>query len=304
MLAANLANLGRIGVIYNKSIEQALVIFPALMAALITVGRRCAGRRGRQAGLQDRPQRPAALLGRASSRRRRSARPPTPRCATCRPTCTARPRRTIASVVRGARNYPCQEFPGKRAPTIQLCRDPKGYVPVGSNPWRGPPVPLRHADRRTAEHPAAQQVPVHPAAGATPIPGRRSVQLPPGVVPGPGPRPARAVPAAGAAERARAAAAPLPYYAPPDQVVPPYGGPPPPPYPPRQPPPPPPDAPCPGARGADAVGPAARRGGSAGQRPAHAPPTTRTASSSILPGELASSPPALTHWRPRRTGST
>ncbi|GAB4922742.1 hypothetical protein MAHJHV35_44340 [Mycobacterium avium subsp. hominissuis] len=33
------------------------------------------------------------------------------------------------STVRGARNYPCQEFPGKRAPTVQLCRDPKGYVP-------------------------------------------------------------------------------------------------------------------------------------------------------------------------------
>ncbi|MDT5129683.1 MAG: phospholipid/cholesterol/gamma-HCH transport system substrate-binding protein, partial [Mycobacterium sp.] len=38
MLAANLANVGRIGVIYRKSIEQALVIFPALLAALNTVG--------------------------------------------------------------------------------------------------------------------------------------------------------------------------------------------------------------------------------------------------------------------------
>ena len=38
VLAANLANFGRIGVIYSKSIEQALVIFPALMAALLTVG--------------------------------------------------------------------------------------------------------------------------------------------------------------------------------------------------------------------------------------------------------------------------
>ena len=38
VLAANLANFGRIGVIYRKSLEQALVIFPALMAALITVG--------------------------------------------------------------------------------------------------------------------------------------------------------------------------------------------------------------------------------------------------------------------------
>jgi len=38
VLAANLANFGRIGVIYRKSLEQSLVIFPALMAALLTVG--------------------------------------------------------------------------------------------------------------------------------------------------------------------------------------------------------------------------------------------------------------------------
>src|SRR5689334_17448000 len=38
MLAANLANAGRIGVIYRKSIEQALVILPALFSALLTVG--------------------------------------------------------------------------------------------------------------------------------------------------------------------------------------------------------------------------------------------------------------------------
>jgi phospholipid/cholesterol/gamma-HCH transport system substrate-binding protein len=36
MLAANLANLGRVGVIYHKSIEQLLVVLPALFAALIT----------------------------------------------------------------------------------------------------------------------------------------------------------------------------------------------------------------------------------------------------------------------------
>ena len=44
MLAANLANFGRIGVIYSKSLEQALVIFPALMAALVTVAGGVPGR--------------------------------------------------------------------------------------------------------------------------------------------------------------------------------------------------------------------------------------------------------------------
>jgi hypothetical protein len=32
--------------------------------------------------------------------------------------------------VRGARNYPCMEHPGKRAPTVQLCDDPIGFVPL------------------------------------------------------------------------------------------------------------------------------------------------------------------------------
>ena len=53
VLAANLANFGRVGVIYHKSIEQALVIFPALQASLLT-RRQPTSRRGRwQAGLQD-----------------------------------------------------------------------------------------------------------------------------------------------------------------------------------------------------------------------------------------------------------
>ena len=58
-----------------------------------------------------------------------------------------------AVVVRGARNYPCQEFPGKRAPTVQLCRDPPGYVPLGTNPWRGPPLPyLAPMDQQEDNH--------------------------------------------------------------------------------------------------------------------------------------------------------
>ncbi len=44
--------------------------------------------------------------------------------------------------VRGARNYPCMGHPGKRAPTVELCNDPKGFVPIairqhtlGPNPF-------------------------------------------------------------------------------------------------------------------------------------------------------------------------
>ncbi|MFZ2176278.1 MAG: virulence factor Mce, partial [Rhodococcus sp. (in: high G+C Gram-positive bacteria)] len=43
------------------------------------------------------------------------------------------------SVVRGARNLPCMEFPGRRAPTVEQCRT--GYQPLGNNPPNGPIMP-------------------------------------------------------------------------------------------------------------------------------------------------------------------
>jgi phospholipid/cholesterol/gamma-HCH transport system substrate-binding protein len=43
------------------------------------------------------------------------------------------------NVVRGARNYPCADVPGKRAATPTECRSNAPYVPVGTNPWYGDP---------------------------------------------------------------------------------------------------------------------------------------------------------------------
>src|SRR6202012_6187971 len=43
------------------------------------------------------------------------------------------------NVVRGARNYPCMDVPGKRAATPKECRSGKPYVPLGTNPWYGDP---------------------------------------------------------------------------------------------------------------------------------------------------------------------
>jgi phospholipid/cholesterol/gamma-HCH transport system substrate-binding protein len=54
------------------------------------------------------------------------------------------PQDTPANVVRGARNYPCVDVPGKRAATPRECRDPKPYVPLGTNPWYGDPNQLRN----------------------------------------------------------------------------------------------------------------------------------------------------------------
>lgn len=44
-----------------------------------------------------------------------------------------------ANAVRGARNLPCVDVPGKRAATPQDCRSGQPYVPQGTNPWYGDP---------------------------------------------------------------------------------------------------------------------------------------------------------------------
>src|SRR5271168_2065562 len=49
------------------------------------------------------------------------------------------PMDTPANSVRGSRNIPCADIPGKRAASPRECRDPKPYVPAGTNPWYGDP---------------------------------------------------------------------------------------------------------------------------------------------------------------------
>lgn len=299
VLAANLANFGRIGVIYRKSLEHSLVVFPALLAALNTVGTGLpadeGGKLDFKINLGDGPPCSVGFI------------PPTqirsPADTTLRELPTdmyCKTPQNDPSVVRGARNYPCQEFPGKRAPTIQLCRDPKGYVPIGSNPWRGPPVPVGTPieDGRNILPP--NKFPMIPPQ-VDPDPGPPSVQLPPGVAPGPGPAPHAPFPLPYPPNEVGPPPPPWPYFSPPDHVVPPYG---------RTPP-----APGPAPGHLHRVQPPARLDRRllrlarcllrcrwpADRRPR---PTTRTASSSIPQAGLVSSRPAPTHWRPQRTGST
>jgi phospholipid/cholesterol/gamma-HCH transport system substrate-binding protein len=52
------------------------------------------------------------------------------------------PQETPANAVRGSRNIPCVDVPGKRAATPRECRDPKPYEPAGTNPWYGDPNQL------------------------------------------------------------------------------------------------------------------------------------------------------------------
>src|SRR5690606_15547587 len=51
---------------------------------------------------------------------------------------------TQGNVVRGGRNYPCVDVPGKRAATPRECRSDEPYVPLGTNPWYGDPNQIRN----------------------------------------------------------------------------------------------------------------------------------------------------------------
>lgn len=54
------------------------------------------------------------------------------------------PKDTPANVVRGARNIPCADVPGKTAATPKECRSNEPYVPMGTNPWYGDPNQIRN----------------------------------------------------------------------------------------------------------------------------------------------------------------
>ncbi len=96
------------------------------------------------------------------------------------------PMETPANAVRGARNLPCVDVPGKRAATPRECRDPKPYVPLGTNPWYGDPNQIL-----TCPAPAARcDQPVKPGQvipapsvdnGLNPAPSDRVAGTPPPV---------------------------------------------------------------------------------------------------------------------------
>ncbi|WP_204801605.1 virulence factor Mce family protein [Mycobacterium riyadhense] len=187
-LAASLANLGRVGVIYHKTIEQLLVVFPALFAASTTSAGGAPQDEGAKLDfkldLNDPPPCNTGFLPPPLMR--------TPADESVREIPTdmyCKTAQNDPTDVRGARNYPCQEFPGKRAPTVALCRDPRGYVPIGTNPWRGPPIPYDTPVTNGLNILPPNHFPYIPP-GADPDPGIPIVgPPPPGVTPGPGPAP-------------------------------------------------------------------------------------------------------------------
>ena len=121
---------------YNKGLEQALVVFPQGASAL-QMGTVFEGEGLLHLGLSIN-QPPPCLTGFLPASEWRSpadtTTAPLPSGLYCKI-----PKDFQGNVVRGARNYPCADVPGKRAASPKECRSDEPYVPLGTNPWYGDP---------------------------------------------------------------------------------------------------------------------------------------------------------------------
>jgi phospholipid/cholesterol/gamma-HCH transport system substrate-binding protein len=159
LLVANLTGLGQVGVTYNPSIEQLLVLLPASVSALKTINVADSGGTNRafldfKLNLNAPPPCTTGFLPPADRRDGAAVDAP---IRTARPLYCALPQ-NAANDVRGARNLPCMDHPGKRAPTVQMCDSDEPYAPEGANPWIGDPTPT--VDN---SHAPAAQDPTTPA---------------------------------------------------------------------------------------------------------------------------------------------
>lgn len=132
VLVANLVSVGEVGVVYNRSIEQLLVIYPALVSSLITAinGAKETGEIKVDFNLQIN-ETPPCTTGFLSAEQRRSPAdltvPPLINGIYCKVP------QDSQTTVRGARNLPCMEYPGRRGASPAECAA-NNYVPEGINP--------------------------------------------------------------------------------------------------------------------------------------------------------------------------
>jgi phospholipid/cholesterol/gamma-HCH transport system substrate-binding protein len=143
VLLANLTTLGQILVTYNPSLEQILVLLPAVTAAEQSFGM---------------PKNNPTGLPNAGDFAFTISDPPSCTVGFLPPSQWRNPADTTSIdtpdglycklpqdsplAVRGARNYPCMGHPGKRAPTVELCNDPKGYQPLAMRQHALGPYPF------------------------------------------------------------------------------------------------------------------------------------------------------------------
>jgi phospholipid/cholesterol/gamma-HCH transport system substrate-binding protein len=122
---------------YHNGVEQALVFLPQGGAIAQSVTSSFPGQAGLGVGAAALNQPPPCLTGFLPASEWRApadtSTAPLPAGTYCKIPMDA------TNVVRGARNYPCADVPGKRAATPRECRSTEPYVPLGTNPWYGDP---------------------------------------------------------------------------------------------------------------------------------------------------------------------
>jgi phospholipid/cholesterol/gamma-HCH transport system substrate-binding protein len=122
---------------YHNGVEQALVFLPQSASVAQSVTSEFPGQAALGVGALSLNQPPPCLTGFLSASEWRApadtSTAPLPSGTYCKIPMDAQ------NVVRGARNDPCADVPGKRAATPRECRSDKPYVPLGTNPWYGDP---------------------------------------------------------------------------------------------------------------------------------------------------------------------
>jgi len=141
ILLANLTTIGQIGVTYHPGLEQLLVLLPPLVAVEQTangINWPDGHAHGDFALTVDDP--PICTVGFLPQSQWRSPDDErdidTPDGLYCK-----LPQDSPLSV-RGARNYPCMDKPGKRAPTVEICKSDKPFMPLAMRQHVLGPSPL------------------------------------------------------------------------------------------------------------------------------------------------------------------
>jgi phospholipid/cholesterol/gamma-HCH transport system substrate-binding protein len=190
VVLANLVSVDKVGIAYRADLEQLLVLLPAAIASqqsTVLAGRDIKSNypsfnlsfnlnlnlpppcttgflppeQTRSPSFEDHPDRPAGDI-------------------------YCRIPQDAPNDVRGARNYPCETRPGKRAPTVKMCESDEQYVPLneGYN-WKGDPnstLSGQGVPQLPPGTPTPTQVtapPAGPSAAAATSPSPPNAALPP-----------------------------------------------------------------------------------------------------------------------------
>lgn len=141
VLLANLTSIGQVFLTYNKSIEQLLVLFPPYLAGIQSVAP-ANNPTGKPMGdfavtVADPPSCTVGFLPPSEWRSPADmSDADTPDGLYCKLPQDA------PIDVRGARNYPCVEHPGKRAATVEECNSTKPFVPLAMRQHVLGPYPI------------------------------------------------------------------------------------------------------------------------------------------------------------------